>query len=247
MLYIIILTGIAGIIGTGVGGLIGCVFDKQNRSTIGAVMSVASGIMLAVVFCDLLPSAVGMVNDCSVAILGLLWGIILIIIMNLLIEKTTKKIEKIKIKILHNSIRDTEKKDLGKMGVLLVLAIALHNIPEGVAVGIGGVTAYDMGISLAIVIMLHNIPEGMSISLPFVVSGRKKSIAIILSLLAGSMTIIGGFAGYYLGGISNAISSFMLGVAGGAMLQIVFCDMLPTSSVFIKNSTIGYCVLLGVF
>ena len=157
-----------------------------------------------------------------------------------------KNQKKIKIKILQNGIDGLEKKQLKRLGLFLVLAIALHNIPEGLAIGTAGINNIQMGVSLTVVILLHNVPEGMSIALPLVVSGSKKLNVIMLTFIAGMTTMIGGILGVFLGDISTSVSAFMLALAGGAMLQITLCDMLPECTRLDENSSIYKFVVLGV-
>ena len=137
-----------GTIGTTIGGIIG-IFSKRNSNKfLSFILAFASGLMLAVICFDLIPEAME-ISSIYTTILGIILGIIIMIICDNLVQKK------------FNSANITSKKvGLLKTGIVVSIGLALHNIPEGLAIGSGFDESTALGLSLAIAICLHDIPEG---------------------------------------------------------------------------------------
>jgi len=133
-----------------------------------------------------------------------------------------------------------------RSGVLMLLAIAFHNLPEGIAIGAAGAHNIWMGRILAVTIALHCIPEGMAIASPLIGGGMTKVKAITLTALSGTPTILGGIIGMWFGGISEVALALALTGAGGAMLYVVFSEVLPQSSIITKSRFTTYAALGGI-
>lgn len=117
-----------------------------------------------------------------------------------------------------------------KSGLLMFTAIALHNLPEGMAIGSGAAHNDKMGLMLAVLIALHNIPEGISIGVPLIEGGMNRAKAVFLTAVSGFPTFIGGWIGARLGNIGESFIAASLAFAGGAMLYVTFCEILPQST-----------------
>jgi len=109
----------------------------------------------------------------------------------------------------------------------MLLVIGFHNLPEGFLIGAAGSHDLTFGITLAIIIGLHNIPEGMAIAAPLISGGVGKRKAIWMTLLAEVPTVLGALAGVLIGNISSVSLALSFAVAGGAMLYVVFGEILP--------------------
>ncbi len=243
----ILLTAVSGVVGTGLGGLLGVLVGVRGRKFISAVLGIASGIMLAVVFFDLMPESMAMSPSPMVSLLGMIWGIVVMIMLGYVVAKIEARINKTRTLISNkNDLTSANRKKLKSAGLFLLLAISLHDIPEGLAIGASDTVAGSLALTMAIVIMIHNIPEGMAISLPLVAGRTNKFVAVLLSTIAGSMTIVGGIIGVLLGGISLTMTSFFLAFAGGAMLQVTVCDMIPNAIDLNKGNATFYCILSGI-
>jgi ZIP family zinc transporter len=133
-----------------------------------------------------------------------------------------------------------------RSGILIFIAIALHNIPEGMAIGAGGSHNFQLGFLLALMITVHNIPEGMAIAAPLLAGGLSKKRVILLTALCGATTLIGGLIGILIGNISQFAVAISLSCAGGAMLYIVFGEMIPQSVIMTKNRTASIITLFGI-
>ena len=129
-------------------------------------------------------------------------------------------------------------------------AIALHNMPEGMVIGAtyagnGGQIIGGSGFIIAAVIGLHNIPEGMSVSVPLISGGMNKWKAVAISALSGVPTVIGAMIGYSLGLLSPLWLCLSLSFAGGAMLYVVFGELLPEAFLMWKSKAPAMFVLIG--
>ena len=193
--------------------------------------------MTAIICFDLIPEALKFI-DISFCILGILIGITCMIICNNFIENKIMKKSHIS-----NS--------LFKTGIIIAAGLAIHNFPEGLAIGSGFEASNSLGFKLALAIALHDIPEGISISLPLKTSGISKAKAILLTTLSGIMTGFGAFFGCILGNISLTLIGFSLSFAAGAMLYIITCELIPESKQRYsgKFSSLGNMLglILGLF
>jgi ZIP family zinc transporter len=133
-----------------------------------------------------------------------------------------------------------------RSGLLILVAIGLHNIPEGIAIGTGGSHDFQFGALLAVMIGLHNIPEGIAIAAPLLAGGIKRLKVVLLTALAGATTLLGGLIGILLGSISDTVIAVSLSAAGGAMLYIIFGEMMPQSIVLTKNRITSVITLFGI-
>lgn len=132
----------------------------------------------------------------------------------------------------------------------MAFAIALHNFPEGMVIGAsyasdiadGGIG----GLAVAIVIGLHNIPEGMSVAVPLVAGGMKKWSATLITAVTGAPTILGAMLGFFLGTLSPVWLSVSLSFASGAMLYVVFGELLPESILMWRSKAPAFAMLIGL-
>lgn len=255
---ITIVTLISGVIGTGLGGVLGAVFRRDSSKIVSLLLSFAAGIMLAVVCFDLmrqpielmergeLPTYTPIVIVAAVAV-----GYAIVYLLNVLIDKhTNSEVKHIDSshpstaddldELIHSDHLATHRQNNTHMfaaGLVMLFAIALHNMPEGMVIGasyagVENLTAdlfSGSGFVMAIVIGLHNIPEGMAVSVPLISGGMKKHNAVLLTALSGLPTVLGALIGYALGGINAVMLTLSLGFASGAMLYVVLGELLPES------------------
>ncbi|RDY23577.1 ZIP family metal transporter [Romboutsia maritimum] len=197
---------LAGVIGTGFGGVISALFNKKVDKYLNFFMGLSGGIMLAVVVFDLMKE--------SMEIMGVFYTVIftfLGVIMTMLIK----------------NILDVSN-DM-KSGYLIFISILIHNLPEGLAIGSSFMSAESLGITLAIVIGLHNIPEGLAMALGLVGSKIKISKIILFTMIAGIPMGIGSFLGAYFGGIFSSLIGVFLAIAAGTMMYVVLEEIFPKS------------------
>ena len=137
-----------GTFGTTVGGIIGTKFKNPSNKFLSFILAFASGLMVAIVCFDLLPEAFNLSN-LSTAFLGIILGIIVMIFCDMLVDKKMNS---------HTRFRGSQN-TLLKTGIIVSVGLALHNFPEGLAIGSGFGASLRLGLSLAIAICLHDIPE----------------------------------------------------------------------------------------
>lgn len=206
-----------GTFGTTIGGIIGVTFKNSSKKFLSFILQFAAGLMSAIICFDLIPEAMEIANISDVLI-GIFIGIISMIFCDNLVKKMYGKKEKNK----NNSLLKT--------GIVVGIGLAIHNFPEGLAIGSGFESSIKLGYSLALAIAFHDIPEGISMAVPMKNGGMSKIKAIILTLLSGVTTGIGAFFGAIVGGISKEIIGICLSFAAGAMLYIVSCELIPESN-----------------
>ena len=199
-----------GTFGTTLGGIIGVVIKKNSNKFLSFILSFASGLMMSIICFDLIPEALGISNILNI-VAGIIIGIIMMIFCDLIVDK----------KFNNTKIIKNDKNTLLKTGIIVSIGLAIHNFPEGLAIGSGFEASIKLGLSLAIAICLHDIPEGVSMAVPMKNGGMKISKVIFYIILSGITTGIGAFFGAIIGSISEQIIAICLSFAAGAMLYIV--------------------------
>ena len=230
MLKIILFSTVVGVVGTSIGGLIGLIFGNSSKSTVSYLLSLASGVMISIVTFDLIPETLEL-SSLRLTIISIVCGVLTVQVMNYIIDKITDSkethVQLEELRHQKNVISAKGQASLLRAGIVMFAAIALHNLPEGMAIGSGGAHSSSMGAALAIVIALHNIPEGMSIGVPLIEGGMNKYKAVLLTALSGLPTLFGGLLGAALGNLGQTTIAFSLSFAGGAMLYVTFCEIIP--------------------
>ena len=199
-----------GTFGTTMGGLLWIFIKKNSNKFLSFILAFASGLMMAVICFDLIPESLEITNI-TYSLLGIIIGIIVMFFCDLLVEKKFNK----NIELKEN------KNSLLKTGLIVSIGLAIHNFPEGLAIGSGFEASTKLGLGLAIAICMHDIPEGLSMSIPMKNGGMKPSKVIFYVILSGIVTGIGAFIGAIVGSISEQIIAMCLSFAAGAMLYIV--------------------------
>ena len=275
--FVVVITAIAGVVGTGLGGLIGVLFTRNSEKIVSLLLSFAGGVMLCIVCLDLLSTALSQVPDSNGHVLFVVAmtavGFTLIYLLNAVIDRKTnpqeKHIDKDHPKtadqlseLIHSDHYDEHKKEYEQTkaqkslsqlfiaGLVMAFAISLHNFPEGMVIGASyasdEVTGSVGGLATAIVIGLHNIPEGMAVSVPLVAGGMKKLKATLLTAVTGIPTILGAMFGYFLGTLSPVMLALSLSFASGAMLYVVFGELLPEAILMWRSKAPAFAMLVGL-
>ena len=145
-------------------------------------------------------------------------------------------------------ISNTQDKSLFKVGIISMIAIILHNIPEGIATFVATNSSVSLGITLALAIAMHNIPEGISISVPLYYSTGSKKRAIMYTLISALSEPFGALLAYlFLKDIMNdIILGILFSIIAGIMLQISFCELIPTTKKYNNKKTAIIFFILGV-
>ena len=237
---VLLVTAAAGAGGTGLGGLLACLLRRDSSRLVSLLLNFAAGVMTAVVCFDLLADAVlpgsgGVGGRVALAALGILAGYGATGSLNAVIVR-----------------RDRRHGGLFLAGVIMAAAIALHNVPEGMVIGVSfarAEAALHLGGSgwvMAAVIGLHNVPEGMAISAPLVAGGERRWRAAGLAALSGAPTVLGAALGYCLGTLGPTALTMTLSFAAGAMLYVVFGELLPEAAGLWKSKLPALAAVVGI-
>jgi len=261
---------VAAIAGTGLGGVVTVFIPKRSDSLVCLLLSFASGIMISMVCFGLMPEAIGILRNkynasgVYIAVAGLIAGVLIILPLNRLVDFITEKNSKAKHAGIHETPEELHhqtqlieglgaappaaggQKRLLRSGIIMFIVLTLHNIPEGLAVGAGGAHDLGMGLMLAIMVGLHDIPEGIAIAAPLFAGGMKRWKAAGIAALSGVPEVFGVLLGILIGGVSDIAVGLSMSAAGGAMLYVVFGEMLPQSFVMTKSRITPIIALSGV-
>ena len=266
------ITALAGVGGTGLGGLVACLFRKDSSKTVSLLLSFAAGVMTSVVCFDLLAEALHTSASTSTVFLvvaGVLVGYIVIALLNAAIDrhtnhevahidenhpKTADSLEELThANHLHEHIEGRQPRSgLFLAGLVMAAAIALHNVPEGMVIGAsfarsaGEILANRGGLTMAIVIGLHNVPEGMAVAVPLISGGMKKWKSVLITAFTGFPTILGAVLGFVLGAMGPTALAVSLSFASGAMLYVVFGELLPESILMWRSKLPATATIIGM-
>ncbi len=237
-LYSFLLTTIAGF-STLIGSILIFFDKKKSEKVIVASLSFASAVMLTVSFTDLIPEAIDMLKNvypkfpCYII---LLLFINIGIIISFLIDKYLPE-EKI-----------NDKGTLYKVGIISMLAIILHNIPEGMATFMASNKDKSLGIALTIAIALHNIPEGISISIPIFYATGSKLKAFSYTFISGLSELFGAFITYLFlqPYINDRVMGILFAIIAGIMMYISIYELLPTSLKYHKKKITLVFFIIGI-
>ena len=223
-----------------VGVVIGFIFKNISHKFSDIVLSFAAGVMLsAAVIGLILPS---LENGGKFGILITVAGIFAGALCLNLIDKLVPHLHKL-------AGIDPEAHGKSKLGkvLLFVTAIAIHNLPEGIAAGVGFGIEGDSTQALIIAggIALQNIPEGMVIIGPMLAAGVKPSRTFLLAALTGVVEIVGTLLGYFAVSVASAILPFALAFAGGTMLYVISDEMIPETHAHGNERGATYALLVG--
>lgn len=273
-LTVTLMTLIAGVGGTGLGGILGALVRTESNRIVSLLLSATSGVMISIVCFELmvesLEAAQSVFSDGAVFVvcIAVLVGMAVVFLLNWLIDKRTEGEVPHTASSLHPKTHDNidelshidhynqhlkehaPKRELWVAGVVIACAIALHNIPEGMSIGAsynidteGGVS---MALILAVLIGLHNIPEGMAVSVPLVAGGMKRIKAALLTAASGAPVVLGAWLGYWIGDIGAIGLAASLGFASGAMLYVVFGEIIPQAVLVYRSKVPAFFVIIGM-
>ncbi len=243
---IVLLTalGVGG--ATVIGALIGLLFKKQAHKFSDIVLAFASGVMLAAAVIGLIIPSLEASGDNKLGVLVTMVGIFAGAGLLTLIDRLVPHEHE----MLCGQDGSEQEKHCGNARVskviLFVLAIAIHNFPEGLAAGVGfGSGDNTQAFIIAGGIALQNIPEGLVIIAPMLTIGLSKKKTLLYASLTGLVEVVGTLIGYFAASISTAILPFMLAFAGGTMLYIISDEMIPETHAHGSQRGATYALLIG--
>lgn len=213
----VILTAIGVGAATVIGAGIGFAFKDSSRRFLDIIFYISSFIMLfSAIFGLLLPSYEYSQSRGYITLIGAAIGILCIVSVELLIPRIQSKT---------SSERNKGKRM--RRALIMILAMSIHNFPEGMAAGVG-FGAEDTGMALLIAggIALQNIPEGMVVITPMLDAGVSAKRSFLVALMTGLCEVVGTLAGYFASSISDKVLPYILAFAGGTMLYVVIKELI---------------------
>ncbi len=224
---------------TVLGALIGFIFKGFSHKFSDIVLSFAAGVMLAAAVLGLILPSVeyGGKFGLIITVVGIFAGAIGLN----LIDKLVPHLHK----LAGTDIEKHKDTNLSKV-LLFVTAIAIHNLPEGIAAGVGfgsGNTVHALIIAGGIA--LQNIPEGMVIIGPMIASGVKPSKTFLIAMMTGLVEVVGTLIGYFAVSVASFILPFALAFAGGTMLYVISDEMIPETHAHGAERGATYALLVG--
>lgn len=235
----VILTAVGVGGATVIGSLIGFIFKKMSHKFSDIILSFAAGVMLAAAVLGLVIPSVeyGGKFGLLYAVTGIFAGAVCLN----LIDKIVPHLHK----LVGVDSESHKNSSLDKV-LLFVTAIAIHNLPEGIAAGVGfgsGDTAQALMIAGGIA--LQNIPEGMVIIAPMLAAGVTPGKTFVCAMITGLVEVAGTLLGYFAVSVSTAILPFALAFAGGTMLYVISDEMIPETHAHGSERGATYALLVG--
>lgn len=268
-LTIFLITALTGVGGLALGGGFAAAIHSPSERSVSLLLRFTAGVMFSVVCFDLIADAT---EDASIfpVIAWILIGYFCTYLLNCWIDKQAHHSHSHgghdhhdhhghghDHHEAHEDHHDPHQEmcacghhTLHTAGLVLAAAVALHNMPVGMAIGAtfagAAQAASNGGILAALIIGLHNLPEGMSIAAPLLSSGSRPAAAIGVAAVSGIPTIVGAMLGYSLGTMNPTLLCISLSFAAGAMLYVIFGELLPESEHLWQHKLSGLATMLGL-
>ena len=223
------------------GALLGFAFKKISHKFSDIVLAFAAGVMLAAAVLGLIVPSLEYGGNWAlpVTVIGIFCGALCLNFLDKLVPHLHR------LSGVDQESHPQQTAQLNKV-LLFVMAIAIHNLPEGIAAGVGfGTGNTGEAITIAAGIALQNIPEGMVIIAPMLAAGMKPGRTFLIAILTGVVEVLGALLGYFAVSLSAAILPFALAFAGGTMLYVISDEMIPETHAHGVERGATYALLAG--
>lgn len=236
VVYSLLISSFAGI-STLLGGLVVYFKFKDKNSFIAFALSFSLSVMISLSIFELLPDSFITLSSRFGLLVGIIFTTVMFLVGKFLVTKINKKLA-----LLQN------KDNLYRVGLLSMIALMLHNFPEGIATFMASYNDLSAGISLGIAIMLHNIPEGISISVPIYYATGSKKRGVIYSLISGLAEPLGAILAFIVlkNYINDITIALVLVIVAGIMITISINEMLPEVNSYNKKNISILAMIIGV-
>jgi len=229
----LVLVSILIIAGPLIGSLIGIAKKPSQRYLCGA-LGFAGGIMIAISLLELMPHALE-ISPLFIVIIGFAVGIFLMLILDKLLPH------------IHPELARKERPSIRRTAVVLLIGIALHNLPEGLAISSGFSYTQKLGIILAIGLAIHNIPETIATVVPLYATTKKRLSSFLVSFSTCVPELIGFLIGFLiLKSLSLSTLGLMMALTAGVMFYIVGDELIPTSQRMVAGHSANIGLALGI-
>jgi ZIP family zinc transporter len=251
IVFAFLLTLFAGL-ATGIGSLIAFLAKSTNKKFLSVSLGFSAGVMIYVSMVEIFVKAKdslilarGEKVGSWLTVIAFFVGMFLIALIDKVVPSGENPHE---IKLLPSEQDEEErtKKGLLRTGVFTALAIAIHNLPEGIAAGVGfGSGDTSQALIIAGGIALQNIPEGMVIISPMLSAGVSAKKTFLCAMITGLVEVVGTMIGYFAVSVASAILPFALAFAGGTMLYVISDEMIPETHAHGSERGATYALLVG--
>lgn len=223
---IVIIGSTISLLGTMIGASFGVIIKEPSNRLISVIVGFAAGLMLSVVVFDLIPESIKTWGLLSTVIYSILGAVVIAIVDS-----------KVSIKHINKHM---------KVAFMTAVGLMIHNFPEGIIMGCGFRAGGNLGIKMCLIIAIHDIPEGLAVSAPLMSSRIKKAKILFYALITALPTAVGTFFGAFIAGISNSVLGICLSFAAGIMLYVVCGEMIPESSKLWDGLSSTFGILFGI-
>ena len=220
------------------GAVLGFLFKKISHKFSDIVLAFAAGVMLAAAVIGLVLPSLDY-GSLLTTVIGIFCGAVCLNLLDKLVPHLHR---------LSGADQEAHPDQTAKLNkvLLFVMAIAIHNLPEGIAAGVGfGTGNNGEAITIAAGIALQNIPEGMVIIAPMLAAGMSKGRTLVIALMTGLVEVLGTLLGYFAVTVSTAVLPFALAFAGGTMLYVISDEMIPETHAHGEERGATYSLLAG--
>lgn len=247
------LTMIAGL-STGIGSLIAFFATRTDTRFLSASLGLSAGVMIYVSFMELMPESVHLLNTLYpertakfYMLLAFFFGIALIALIDHLVPEDENPHE------LHTEDTPSSSPNMKRTGIMMALAIGIHNFPEGLATFTSALSNMEIALPIVFAIAIHNIPEGVAVSAPIYHATQSKKKAFWYSFLSGMAEPVGALAGFLflLPFWTPSVNALLLAVVSGIMIYISFDELLPSTERFghhhwgVSGVILGMAIMAG--
>lgn len=248
LLIALLLTLIAGM-GTGIGALLSLLPQARESRFLAGAMGFSAGVMIYVSFLDLMPQAFDELSVSFIPRLSQLYGVLaffggiaLIALIDFIVPQEDNPHE---FNHVENAVGSPRSR---RAGIMLALAIGIHNFPEGMATFISALDGASVAIPIVIAITLHNIPEGIAVSVPVYNATGSHRKAVIWSVISGLAEPVGAVAGmlFLLPLWTPTLNAILLAGVAGVMVYIALDELLPSAESYGHHHITITCVILGM-
>ncbi|MGM9973165.1 MAG: ZIP family metal transporter [Clostridiaceae bacterium] len=226
-IYIVLISMGISLLGTMVGASLGMVIRKPDKRFLSTIMGLAGGLMLSVIVFELIPEGVEKIGLISTVLFYAL-GIVVVMFIEIFISK------------------DRTQDSYGQMAFVTALGLMLHNLPEGIIMGSGFLLNKTIGIGMSLIIAIHDVPEGLAVTAPLMAKGVKVSKIIIFAFVTALPTAVGAAIGVSLGTVSDYYLGACLALASGIMMFVVFAELIPESNKLWSGLVTGLSAIIGL-
>lgn len=235
----LLITSFAGL-STGIGGLLPYFSKTTNTTLLSVALGFSAGVMIYVSFVDLFPQAHGLLTTgfpkhadfwMVIAFFG---GIACIYLIDMLVPEAENPHE---VHTAEEIQAAQTKQPLKRIGILMALAVSIHNFPEGMATFTSAMVAIDVAIPIAVAIAIHNIPEGIAVAMPIYYATGNRKKAFLASLFSGLAEPVGGLLGFLVlrPFLTPAVLGILLAAVAGIMVFISVDELLPNAEKYGKH------------